>query len=156
MAATATTTSVSDEFTLNVNNNNINKAKRASKINLALLTTTQLLGGLTFSLLSPFYTEEATQKGLTVTQSSWVYGSAFVTTIAFSPVFGKYIQLIGSRKLFLYGTFLAGATNVLFGFLQWIKNPQSFLALSIIGRIIMVNVFKSKHVCMVTTCNNVL
>ena len=140
MADTATTTSVSDEFTLNVENNN-NIAKRASKINLALLATTQLLGGLTFSLLSPFYTEEATQKGLSVTQSSWVYGSAFVTTIVFSPVFGKYIQLIGSRKLFLCGTFLAGAINVLFGFLQWINNPQSFLVLSIIGRIIMVNIF---------------
>ena len=42
------------------NNNNIAKIK---KVNLALLAITQLFGGLTFSLLSPFYTEEATQKG---------------------------------------------------------------------------------------------
>ena len=42
------------------NTNNITKVK---KVNLALLAITQLLGGLTFSLLSPFYTEEATQKG---------------------------------------------------------------------------------------------
>ena len=42
----------------------------------------------------------------------------FITTIIFSPIFGKYINSIGSQNLFLYGTFLAGSTNVLFGFLQ--------------------------------------
>lgn len=116
------------------NNNNI--ANKIKKVNLTLLAITQLLGGLTFSLLSPFYTEEATQKGLSVTQCSWVYGSAFVTTIVFSPIFGKYIEVIGSRKLFLYGTFLAGATNVLFGFLQWIEDQNLFLALSLSIRIV--------------------
>jgi len=126
-----------------LNNKNVNAKSRENtndakikKVNLILLAITQLLGGLTFSLLSPFYTEEATQKGLTVTQCSWVYGSAFVTTIVFSPFFGKYIETIGSRKLFLYGTFLAGATNILFGFLQWIEDPETFLALSLSVRII--------------------
>ena len=38
--------------------------KKIKKVNLTLLAITQLLGGLTFSLLSPFYTEEATQKGI--------------------------------------------------------------------------------------------
>jgi len=109
---------------------------KVKKANLALLAITQLLGGLTFSLLSPFYTEEATQKGLSVTQCSSVYGSAFVTTIIFSPIFGKYIEAIGSRKLFLYGTFSAGATNVLFGFLQWIDDQNLFLALSLCIRIV--------------------
>ena len=48
--------------------NNVNIAlsrennAKVKKINLILLAITQLLGGLTFSLLSPFYTEEATQK----------------------------------------------------------------------------------------------
>lgn len=116
--------------------NNVRSDAKIKKVNLILLAITQLLGGLTFSLLSPFYTEEATQKGLSVTQCSWVYGCAFVTTIIFSPIFGKYIETIGSRKLFLYGTFLAGATNILFGFLQWSYDPQIFLALSLSVRII--------------------
>ena len=79
-------------------------------------------------------------QGLSVTQCSWVYGSAFVTTIVFSPIFGKYIEAIGSRKLFLYGTFLAGATNVLFGFLQWIEDQNLFLALSLSIRIVSVKI----------------
>ena len=60
-----------------------------------------------------------------------VYGSVFVTTILFSPFFGKYINTIGSRSLFIYGTFLAGSTSVLFGFLQWVNDPEAFLGLSL-------------------------
>ena len=46
--------------------------QKTNWINLVLLGVTQLLGGLTFSLLSSFYTEEATKKGLSVTQSGVV------------------------------------------------------------------------------------
>jgi MFS family permease len=48
----------------------------------------------------------------------------FITTILFSPIFGKYINTIGSRNLFLYGTFLAGSTNILFGFLQYVVGTR--------------------------------
>ena len=40
--------------------------------NLGLLGLSELLGGLTFSLLSPFYTKEATQKGISVTETGIV------------------------------------------------------------------------------------
>jgi len=121
---------------LTIENNDVGRDSKVKKVNLILLAIAQLLGGLTFSLLSPFYTEEATQKGLTVTQCSWVFGSAFITTILFSPIFGKYIEKIGSRNLFLYGTILSGATNILFGFLQWIEDPRTFLSLSLVVRTI--------------------
>ena len=65
-----------------------------------------------------------------------VYGSVFFTTIVFSPVFGKYIERIGSRNLFLLGTLIAGIANIGFGFLQWIDKAYPFLMLSLIIRII--------------------
>ena len=65
-----------------------------------------------------------------------VYGSTFFTTVVFSPVFGKYIKRIGSRNLFLLGTFIAGTANIGFGFLQWIDKAYPFLMLSIIIKII--------------------
>ncbi|TRY71976.1 hypothetical protein TCAL_12664 [Tigriopus californicus] len=105
-------------------------------INLSILALTELLGGFTFSLLAPFYTNEATGKGLSVTETGLVYGSVFITSIIFAPIFGKYIEKIGSRKLFLYGTFVAGAANTIFGFLQWVDNRVPFLALSLLIRII--------------------
>ena len=65
-----------------------------------------------------------------------VYGCVFFTTIVFSPIFGKYIERIGSRNLFLLGTLIAGIGNIGFGFLQWVDNTHPFLTLSLIIRII--------------------
>ncbi len=60
----------------------------------------------------------------------------FVTTILFSPIFGKYIHTIGSRNLFLYGTFLAGSSNVLFGFLEYVEETRTFFVLSMAIRLV--------------------
>eukprot|EP00095_Tigriopus_kingsejongensis_P007961 maker-scaffold135_size322082-snap-gene-0.13 protein:Tk07961 transcript:maker-scaffold135_size322082-snap-gene-0.13-mRNA-1 annotation:"mfs-type transporter c6orf192" len=105
-------------------------------LNLVILAIAELFGGFTFSLLAPFYTSEATSKGLSVTETGAVYGSVFITSILFSPVFGKYIERIGSRRLFLYGTFVAGAANTIFGFLQWVDERVPFLVLSLLIRIV--------------------
>ena len=40
--------------------------------NLIIFSLAELIGGFTFSLLSPFYTQEATAKGLSVTQTGLV------------------------------------------------------------------------------------
>ena len=111
---------------------NTHQKKRA---NLVILALTELFGGFIFSLLSPFYTKEAFQKGLSVTQTGLVYSSVFITTIVFSPLLSKYISKIGAKNLFVYGTFLAGSTNVLFGFLQWVTHKWTFLGLSLSIRI---------------------
>ena len=133
------------------------RRKWQNRANLFVLAFSELLGGFTFSLLSPFYTSEATDKGLTVTETGLVstafrnvhferlnletgcvqvYGSVFITTILTSPIFGKYIEAIESRQLFIYGTFLAGVTNIIFGFLQWVNDPLPFLILSLLIRMV--------------------
>ena len=65
-----------------------------------------------------------------------VYGSVFITTIIFSPIFGKFINSIGSRNLFLYGTFLAGSTTALFGFLEFVNGSTAFFVLSLSIRVV--------------------
>jgi hypothetical protein len=59
----------------------------------------------------------------------------FLTSIVFSPLFGKYLSVLGSDHVFVYGTLLAGSTNVLFGALQWVDGKTAFLALSFLIRI---------------------
>lgn len=113
-----------------------NEPAKVHWVNVFLLGLIQFVGGCTFSLLSPFYTEEATQRGLSVTQSGLVYGSVFITTILSSPFFGKYIDKIGSRSMFLGGAFLAGSTNVLFGCLQWVTGTNAFFGLSLAIRFV--------------------
>ena len=107
-----------------------------SYTNLGILALIQLLGGMTFSLMSPFYPEEAVQKGMNITETGIVYSITFFMPMMCSPIFGKYIEIIGSRKMFFFGTLIAGFGNAGFGLLQWVDGKHVFLGLSLIIRII--------------------
>ena len=47
-------------------------------VNLLVMALSELLGGFTFSLLSPFYTKEATDKGMTVAETGLVRSQSLV------------------------------------------------------------------------------
>ena len=105
-------------------------------LNLILISCSCFLAGLSLSLLSPFYPTEALSKGVSVTQSGLVLGSVFITTIIFTPIFGKYIQTLGARKFLLIGSFIVGVGNISFGFLENVRKKNTFFALSIVIRVI--------------------
>ena len=104
--------------------------------NLGILFMVQLCVGMTFSLMSPFYSKEAVQKGMSITETGIVYSVAFLMSLMWSPVFGKYIERIGSRKMFLLGILVAGISTSGFGFLHWVEGKHAFFGLSLLIKII--------------------
>jgi len=98
-------------------------------------TISSLLGGVAVSMLVPFYTKEAEDKGVSVSQAGLVFGSVNFVQILFIPLFGKYLNKLKAHRLFVNGVFICGAANIAFGFLQWVKGP-TFLALSFVIRIV--------------------
>ena len=105
-------------------------------VNLFLISCSVFFAGISLSLLSPFYPTEALSKGVSVTQSGLVLGSVFITTIIFTPIVGKYIDILGARKFLIIGCFIVGVGNVSFGFLADVNNTNTFFALSIVIRVI--------------------
>ena len=63
-------------------------------VNLLLVSSSAFLAGVSLSLLAPFYPDEALLKGVSVTKSGIVLSSVFVTTLVFTPLFGKYLDCI--------------------------------------------------------------
>ena len=84
-------------------------------INLVLISLSNLFGGVSLSLLSPFYSAEALLKGVSVTKSGLVFGSVFVTTVLCTPVIGRYIEVLGARRFLLLGSAICALGNVAFG-----------------------------------------
>ena len=101
---------------------------------LVILGFSSFLGGCSLSILAPFYSKEAEAHGISITASGTVFASIFVLQIIFTPVFGKYIQVIGSIRLFILGVLLSGLTNIIFGFLPIIKSGPVFLTASLFTR----------------------
>ena len=110
------------------------KNSRVRFFSLIILGFSTFLAGCTLSILAPFYSKEAENHGLSVTASGTVFASVFVLQIIFTPIFGKYIQVIGSTKLFIFGVLISGLTNILFGFLPAIKSGPLFLGASLAMR----------------------
>eukprot|EP00090_Calanus_glacialis_P029708 TRINITY_DN47709_c0_g1_i1.p1 TRINITY_DN47709_c0_g1~~TRINITY_DN47709_c0_g1_i1.p1 ORF type:complete len:472 (-),score=104.19 TRINITY_DN47709_c0_g1_i1:99-1514(-) len=107
------------------------KNPRVRFFSLIILGFSAFLAGCTLSILAPFYSKEAEDHGISVTASGTVFASVFVLQIIFTPVFGKYIKVIGSTKLFIFGVMTSGLTNILFGFLPAIKSGPVFLGASL-------------------------
>jgi len=119
-------------------NENERKKKKMPKrriLSLILLGFTELLGGATLSLLAPFYSKEAEEKGLSVTASGVVFSSVFVMSFFLSPFFGKYITKIGAVNMFVYGTIATGVTNIMFAFLPMVESGSAFLGASLAIRL---------------------
>lgn len=108
--------------------------KKVRFLSLVILACAEFLGGCTLSILAPFYSKEAEDHGLGVSQSGIVFASIFILQIIFVPVFGKLTSKIGSTRLFIAGVFLAGVTNVAFGFLPLIKSGHMFFIASLAMR----------------------
>ena len=65
---------------------------------LLVLGFSIFLAGCTLSILAPFYTKEAEDHGMSVTSSGLVFASAFLLQIVSTPIFGKYLERIGSVR----------------------------------------------------------
>merc|ERR1711892_530308 len=104
------------------------KMESKELLNILLICCAVLSGGVSVSLLSPFYPKEALAKGVSVTCSGVVVGSVFISTVIFTPIAGKYVMALGTRNTLVYGFVNVALGNISFGFLDHIQNKNVFFA----------------------------
>jgi MFS family permease len=91
-----------------------------------------------FSLLTTFFPEEAVEKrGLTATQNSLIFAVYAALNIVGCPLFGYLLPSIGARSMLFAGIILSGIGNLLFSFLYLEMNPQRFLAIACVLRVLL-------------------
>lgn len=105
-------------------------------LSISMLSLANLCSTIAFSCIAPFYPAEAKLKNLSETQTGIVFGIFEFTMFIISPIFGKYIILIGARTMFIVGIAVTGATAILFGFLNYLPSGQVFFWFSVLVRIL--------------------
>lgn len=93
------------------------------------------LSGFSISILGPFYSMIAVEKGVTLLQCGFVFSVYNLTMVIISFIYCKYTTVIGIEFMANAGTFILATTSILFGFLDKINNSLVFLILSIVIRI---------------------
>ncbi|XP_015784525.1 MFS-type transporter SLC18B1 [Tetranychus urticae] len=116
------------ESLIEQSNSPYNKLAR-NKIVLCLLTTGFSLYSV-FSIIAPFYPQEAGHKGIPESIYGLVFSSHALTIILISPFIGKAIHRFEIKHLLMSGILLTGLSMILFGFLHYITNTILFGALS--------------------------
>ncbi|XP_050308679.1 MFS-type transporter SLC18B1-like [Anthonomus grandis grandis] len=104
------------------------------KMTLAMLSLVDFFCFCSMSIMAPFFPKEAAEKGLSDTVSGIVFSFYALVMFVSSPVFGKILPKFGAKFVFLFGMFVAGACNLLFGMLEYVTDYTLFTTLCLIIR----------------------
>ncbi|CAH3143052.1 unnamed protein product [Pocillopora meandrina] len=89
---------------------------------------------VTYSLFSPFFPQEARDKGVSGTIVGLIFGTYSFVIFIFSPFCGVLIPKYGPRFVLYSGLVLCGGSLVLFGFCDMIVDRDVFIAVCFVLR----------------------
>jgi len=85
---------------------------------------------------APFYPKEADAKKINPTKYGFVFGVFELVVFIVSPIIGTYLNTIGLKRALCTGIGAVAVSTFLFGFIQFVYDPNFFLVLSFVLRII--------------------
>uniref|UniRef100_A0A0N5CHV9 MFS domain-containing protein n=1 Tax=Strongyloides papillosus TaxID=174720 RepID=A0A0N5CHV9_STREA len=114
----------------------LNDLSKREWIVIIMLGMSNLCSTIAFSCIAPFYPLEAQEKGMDKFETGIVFGifefMMFITT----PIMGKYMVLIGSKRMFSGGLLTTAFTALAFGFINYIPAGSLFFWISVMLRVI--------------------
>lgn len=110
-------------------------ARTRQQIIMGLLAFGNFCLGASISLQAPFFTHEAQVKGVSATESGFVFSVFELTIFIVAPIFGKMVAIVKPRFLLLSGLFYVGMASILFGSLKQSPPGSVFLGLAIAVRV---------------------
>lgn len=102
---------------------------------MGLLSFGNFCLGSSISLQAPFFTHEAQIKGVSATESGFVFSVFELTIFLVAPIFAKLVAIVKPRFLLLSGLFYVGMASILFGSLKMSPPGSVFLGLAIAVRV---------------------
>lgn len=112
------------------------RLSRSQKLTLFCLCLVNFTSYISYSVIAPFYPQEAAFKGMREAVSGFVFSVYALTMMVFSPIFGKLVPILGAKLIFFSGILCAGGANILFGLLDLAEDTLIFTVLSFLVRIL--------------------
>ncbi|XP_008527645.1 MFS-type transporter SLC18B1 isoform X2 [Equus przewalskii] len=113
-------------------------ARRLSRDQLFVLISTASLNlgsMMCYSILGPFFPQEAEKKGASNTVIGMIFGCYALFELVASLVFGKYLVHVGAKFMFVAGMFVSGGVTILFGVLDQVPEGPIFIAMCFLVRV---------------------
>uniref|UniRef100_A0A915EMF4 Major facilitator superfamily (MFS) profile domain-containing protein n=1 Tax=Ditylenchus dipsaci TaxID=166011 RepID=A0A915EMF4_9BILA len=101
---------------------------------VAMLAVANLCSTVAFSCIAPFYPAEAQHKEMNTSEIGIVFGVFELVMFVTAPILGKYMPLLGSKRMFSIGLLVTGVTAIAFGFLNLLPAGRIFFWASFLIR----------------------
>ncbi|KAM9316680.1 MFS-type transporter SLC18B1 [Gastrophryne carolinensis] len=115
-------------------NNGARKLSRNQIMTLISTASLNFSSMICYSILGPFFPQEATKKGVSNTVIGLIFGCFAVCNFLSSLILGKYLVQIGAKFMFVTGLFVSGVATVLFGFLDQAPDGTVFIVMCFLVR----------------------
>ncbi|KFD54821.1 hypothetical protein M514_04255 [Trichuris suis] len=103
---------------------------------LFIMCLSYFLGATLFACIAPFYPTVAKSRGTSESQVGIICGIMQLVIFILSPLYGRYMSVLGTKFLFCTGLFVTGYTSILFGLLDMCPPNAPFIALSYLTRML--------------------
>uniref|UniRef100_A0A7N4V570 Solute carrier family 18 member B1 n=1 Tax=Sarcophilus harrisii TaxID=9305 RepID=A0A7N4V570_SARHA len=89
-----------------------------------------------YSILGPFFPNEAEKKNVSNTVIGMIFGCFALFDLLSCLLFGKYLVHIGAKFMFVAGMFVSGGATILFGMLDQAPDGPVFITLCFLVRVV--------------------
>ncbi|KAM4694615.1 MFS-type transporter SLC18B1 [Discoglossus pictus] len=114
--------------------NNSGKLTRSQIFTLMSTASLNFSSMICYSILGPFFPQEAVKKGASNTVIGLIFGCFALFNFLTSLILGNYIVQIGAKFMFVTGMFVSGCATILFGLLDKAPDGPIFIVLCFIVR----------------------
>lgn len=99
-----------------------------------LILGSSLLASSAYALIAPFFPLELEDKGITEQNIGFIFSIYSLAVIIFSPLVGRYIEVVGYTKMLISGLALMGTSFICFGIIDSIESSETVLYVSLMLR----------------------
>ncbi|KAM4771003.1 MFS-type transporter SLC18B1-like [Rhinophrynus dorsalis] len=113
------------------------KSRRLSRNQILTLVSTASINFssmICYSILGPFFPQEALKKGVSETVIGLIFGCFALFNFLSSLIMGRYLVQIGAKFMFITGMLISGCATILFGLLDKSPDGPIFITLCFIVR----------------------
>uniref|UniRef100_A0A3Q2NPD8 Solute carrier family 18 member B1 n=1 Tax=Fundulus heteroclitus TaxID=8078 RepID=A0A3Q2NPD8_FUNHE len=107
---------------------------RIQTLTLISMASVNFSSMICYSILGPFFPNEAVKKGASQTVVGLIFGSYAVCNLIGSMVMGRYIVQIGAKFMLIAGLFVSSVCTIMFGLLDRAPAGAPFISLCFIVR----------------------
>ncbi|KAM9708602.1 MFS-type transporter SLC18B1 isoform 2-T2 [Menidia menidia] len=110
------------------------RMSRRQILTLISMASVNFSSMMCYSILGPFFPNEATKKGASQTVIGLIFGCYAISNLIGSLIMGKYIVQIGAKFMLIAGLFVSSGCTILFGLLDRAPDGAVFISLCFIVR----------------------